>query len=48
MLFASTLGAPHSAFMLYFPIAFHYNRQLGIRLLWIAAISEWINTVLKW
>jgi len=48
MFVSSTLGSPHNAFILYFPITFHCNRLLGIRLLWIAALSEWINTVLKW
>jgi len=48
MLVASTLGCPRQAFLLYFPIAFHCNKFLGVQLLWIAAISEWTNTVLKW
>ncbi|XP_074652740.1 glucose-6-phosphatase 2-like [Tubulanus polymorphus] len=48
MLLLTYLGDPRNAFIIYFPLAFYLNRSVGIRLLWAASISEWINALLKW
>ncbi|XP_060572797.1 glucose-6-phosphatase 3-like [Ruditapes philippinarum] len=48
MMTASHLGDPRNAFLLYFPIAYCLHRQTGIKVLWLASLSEWINALLKW
>ncbi|KAF4107001.1 glucose-6-phosphatase 3 [Onychostoma macrolepis] len=47
-LLASHLGDPKAAVLLLFPAVFHTHRRAGIAVLWAAALSEWINLVLKW
>ena len=48
MLFLSKVGDPRNSFLIYFPVVFHLNHNLGVGVLWTAIISEWINLVLKW
>ncbi|XP_006819676.1 LOW QUALITY PROTEIN: glucose-6-phosphatase 2-like [Saccoglossus kowalevskii] len=48
MLLLSHMGDPRNAFLIYFPIAFCLCPSVGQKVLWIAAISEWLNAVLKW
>lgn len=47
-LIASHLGDPKAAVLLVFPLVFHTHRRTGIAVLWVAALSEWLNLVLKW
>ncbi|XP_030630212.1 glucose-6-phosphatase 3 [Chanos chanos] len=47
-LFASHMGDPKAAFLLVFPITFYLHRRSGIAVVWIAALSEWLNLVSKW
>lgn len=42
------LGDPKAAFLLVFPFTYFINKRVGIAVLWVAAISEWLNLVLKW
>ncbi|XP_005094468.1 glucose-6-phosphatase 2 [Aplysia californica] len=48
MLLLSHFGDPRFAFTLYFPAAYYLHRSIGVRVLWVAAISEWLNAVCKW
>lgn len=48
MLKITKLGDPAFAFIYYFPICFFINGNMGVKVLWIAALTEWINGVLKW
>ncbi|XP_011675818.2 glucose-6-phosphatase 3 [Strongylocentrotus purpuratus] len=49
MLAISRFGAPRNAFLLCFPIAFcFFGARSGLQVLWVAVISEWLNSVLKW
>ncbi|XP_053409122.1 glucose-6-phosphatase 3-like [Mercenaria mercenaria] len=48
MMAASHLGDPRNAFLLYFPLAYCLHKPTGIRVLWLASLSEWINALLKW
>ncbi|RUS86528.1 hypothetical protein EGW08_005720 [Elysia chlorotica] len=48
MTFLSSVGDPRFAFTVYFPVAYCLHRSVGIRVLLAAAISEWLNAVLKW
>ena len=31
-----------------FPIWFHLREAVGIKLLWVAVIGDWLNLVFKW
>ena len=48
MLFLSKVGDPRNSFLIYFPLAYHFNHNLGVSVLWTTIISEWLNLVLKW
>ncbi|XP_067686152.1 glucose-6-phosphatase catalytic subunit 1-like [Haliotis asinina] len=47
MLFLSHVGDPHNAFLFYFPLAFFLHQSVGKRVVWVAAIAEWLNAVFK-
>ncbi|KAI7797105.1 glucose-6-phosphatase 3 [Triplophysa rosa] len=47
-LVASHMGDPKAAVLLLFPVAFYVHRRTGIAVIWVAALSEWLNLVLKW
>lgn len=42
------LGDPKAAFLLVFPFTYFINKRAGVAVLWVAAISEWLNLVFKW
>lgn len=42
------LGDPKAAFLLVFPFTYFVSKRAGIAVLWVAALSEWLNLVLKW
>ena len=42
------LGDPKFAFTVYFPICFMLSHSVGVRVLWVAVLSEWLNAVFKW
>lgn len=48
MLLMSHFGNPKNAFLLYFPLAWCLRQPTGVKVLWIASISEWLNGILKW
>ena len=48
MLLLSKVGDPRNSFLIYFPVVYHLNHNLGVSVLWTAVISEWLNLVLKW
>lgn len=45
---ASTVADLHTTFFCWFPIWFHLRRDVGLRLIWVAVIGDWLNLVLKW
>lgn len=47
-LWVTFLGDPKSLFLFYFPAAYYASRRLGIAVLWISLITEWLNLVFKW
>lgn len=47
-LIATHLGDPKAAFLLIFPLTYFLNRKTGAAVVWVAAISEWLNLVFKW
>ncbi|XP_077993124.1 glucose-6-phosphatase 2-like [Glandiceps talaboti] len=48
MLFMSHMGDPRNAFLIYFPIVYCLSPSVGRKVVWVAALSEWMNAVLKW
>ncbi|ELT95925.1 hypothetical protein CAPTEDRAFT_186644 [Capitella teleta] len=48
MLVLSHLGDPRNAFLVFFPLMYFCNYSAGIKTLWVAAVTEWINAILKW
>ncbi|XP_056153586.1 glucose-6-phosphatase 3 [Lampris incognitus] len=47
-LFVTHMGDPKASFLLIFPLVYFVNRRTGVAVLWVAAISEWLNLVFKW
>lgn len=42
------IGDPKAAFLLVFPFTYFINKRAGVAVLWVAAVSEWLNLVFKW
>ncbi|XP_049614284.1 glucose-6-phosphatase 3 [Syngnathus scovelli] len=40
-------GGPKPAFLFVFPCAYFFCRRTGIAVLWVAAVTEWLNLMLK-
>ncbi|KAM7370552.1 hypothetical protein PAMP_010087 [Pampus punctatissimus] len=41
------IGDPKAAFLLVFPFTYFINKRAGMAVIWVAAISEWLNLVFK-
>ncbi|NWI62128.1 G6PC3 phosphatase, partial [Todus mexicanus] len=39
---------PKSVFTVFFPIAYFLDHRVGVSVLWIGLVTEWLNVVLKW
>ncbi|KAM6042101.1 glucose-6-phosphatase 3 [Chlamydotis macqueenii] len=44
----TSLADPKSVFTVCFPLAYFLDRKVGVSVLWIGLLSEWLNVVLKW
>uniref|UniRef100_A0A8D0GIH6 glucose-6-phosphatase n=1 Tax=Sphenodon punctatus TaxID=8508 RepID=A0A8D0GIH6_SPHPU len=47
-LFVSFAADLRNTFFILFPIWFHLCEAVGIKLLWVAVIGDWLNLVFKW
>lgn len=47
-LFASHMGDPKAAFLLLFPLTYFFSQRTGVSVVWVAAITEWLNLLFKW
>ncbi|XP_066484717.1 glucose-6-phosphatase catalytic subunit 1-like [Tiliqua scincoides] len=47
-LFISAAADLKTTFFVFFPIWFHLREAVGIRLIWVAVIGDWLNLVFKW
>lgn len=45
---ASSLADLHTPIFLFFPVWFHLRQKVGINLIWVAVIGDWLNLVFKW
>ncbi|GCB71325.1 glucose-6-phosphatase 3 [Scyliorhinus torazame] len=48
LLWLSWIGDPRASFFIYFPLTFFLNKRAGVSVLWIAALTEWLNLTFKW
>lgn len=37
-----------NTFFIFFPLWFHLRASVGIKLIWVAVIGDWLNLVFKW
>ncbi|KAM5306229.1 glucose-6-phosphatase catalytic subunit 1 [Glossophaga mutica] len=44
----SVIADLRNAFYVLFPIWFHLREAVGIKLLWVAVIGDWLNLIFKW
>ncbi|KAI2658748.1 glucose-6-phosphatase-like protein [Labeo rohita] len=44
----SSVADLHTTFFVFFPIWFHLHRDVGVKLIWVAVVGDWLNLVLKW
>ncbi|KAG1954644.1 glucose-6-phosphatase a, catalytic subunit, tandem duplicate 1 [Pimephales promelas] len=44
----SSVADLHTTFFVFFPIWFHLRRDVGVKLIWVAVVGDWLNLVLKW
>ncbi|XP_004707560.1 glucose-6-phosphatase 3 [Echinops telfairi] len=47
-LWVTFLGDPKCLYIFYFPAAYYVSRRVGVAILWISLITEWLNLVFKW
>ncbi|XP_030076858.1 glucose-6-phosphatase-like [Microcaecilia unicolor] len=47
-MFVSFAADLRNTFFVLFPIWFHLCETVGIRLIWVAVIGDWLNLVFKW
>ncbi|CAM4633659.1 glucose-6-phosphatase 3 [Lepidochelys kempii] len=47
-LWVTCLADPKCIFIVFFPLAYFLDRKVGVAVLWIGLISEWLNIVAKW
>uniref|UniRef100_A0A8C4TEE3 Glucose-6-phosphatase n=1 Tax=Erpetoichthys calabaricus TaxID=27687 RepID=A0A8C4TEE3_ERPCA len=47
-MFASNVADLHTPYFVFFPIWFHLQSKVGVKLVWVAVIGDWLNLVLKW
>ncbi|NWX14678.1 G6PC3 phosphatase, partial [Aegotheles bennettii] len=44
----TSLADPKCVFTICFPLAYFLDREVGVSVLWIGLVAEWLNVVLKW
>lgn len=47
-LFVSLAADLRNTFFVFFPIWFHLRAPVGIKLIWVAVVGDWLNLVFKW
>ncbi|KAJ8364646.1 hypothetical protein SKAU_G00134770 [Synaphobranchus kaupii] len=47
-LFVSFAADLRNTFFVFFPIWFHLRKSVGVKLIWVAVIGDWLNLVFKW
>ncbi|CAG0900199.1 unnamed protein product [Darwinula stevensoni] len=45
---ASLVGDPRYSFLVLLPLSFLFSLGTGLRVLWAAAMADWLNLMLKW
>uniref|UniRef100_A0A674K164 Glucose-6-phosphatase catalytic subunit 2 n=2 Tax=Terrapene triunguis TaxID=2587831 RepID=A0A674K164_9SAUR len=47
-LFISFAADLKTTFFIFFPIWFYLCEAVGVKLIWVAVIGDWLNLVFKW
>ncbi|MEE6511173.1 hypothetical protein FKM82_017642 [Ascaphus truei] len=47
-MFVSFAADLRNTFFVFFPIWFHLCESVGVKLIWVAVIGDWLNLVFKW
>ncbi|NWS77828.1 G6PC3 phosphatase, partial [Crotophaga sulcirostris] len=47
-IWVTSLADPKCIFTVCFPLAYFLDRRVGVSVLWIGLVAEWLNVVLKW
>ncbi|KAM4691751.1 glucose-6-phosphatase catalytic subunit 1-like [Rhinophrynus dorsalis] len=47
-MFISFAADLRNTFFIFFPIWFHLCESVGIKLIWVAVIGDWLNLIFKW
>uniref|UniRef100_A0A8C3SSX2 Glucose-6-phosphatase 3 n=1 Tax=Chelydra serpentina TaxID=8475 RepID=A0A8C3SSX2_CHESE len=47
-LWVTYVADPQCIFVVFFPLAYFLDRKVGVAVLWIGLVSEWLNVVAKW
>nr|XP_006125760.1 glucose-6-phosphatase [Pelodiscus sinensis] len=47
-LFVSFAADLKTTFFIFFPIWFHLSEAVGVKLIWVAVVGDWLNLVFKW
>ncbi|XP_069490285.1 glucose-6-phosphatase catalytic subunit 1-like [Ambystoma mexicanum] len=47
-IFISFAADLRNTFAIFFPVWFHLREAVGIKLIWVAVIGDWLNLVFKW
>ncbi|XP_053309909.1 glucose-6-phosphatase catalytic subunit 1-like [Spea bombifrons] len=47
-MFVSLAADLRNTFLIFFPICFHLCKSVGIKLIWVAVVGDWLNLVFKW
>lgn len=44
----TSMADPKCIFTVCFPLAYFLDRKVGVAVLWVGLVAEWLNVVFKW
>ncbi|XP_024289141.2 glucose-6-phosphatase catalytic subunit 1 [Oncorhynchus tshawytscha] len=47
-LFVSMAADLRNTFFVFFPVCFHLRESVGVKLVWVAVVGDWLNLIFKW
>ncbi|XP_010864126.2 glucose-6-phosphatase isoform X2 [Esox lucius] len=47
-LLVSMVADLRNTFFVFFPVLFHLHESVGVKLIWVAVVGDWLNLILKW
>ncbi|KAL0992916.1 hypothetical protein UPYG_G00100920 [Umbra pygmaea] len=46
-LFISMAADLRNTFFVFFPVLFHLRESVGVKLVWVAVVGDWLNLIFK-